>query len=593
MEKEIKYKWNLADIYESDEKMYSDLEKCKVVTDVIEEFKGTLGDSSENIFNCYLKLEELNKIVIKVYGYSMLKHHQNMGDVNNLKMFKDVQNVQNDIDSRLSFILPEIVEISDETLISYLNENDNLKKYKRVIEKILKDKKHVLNKEAEYVISKYSEILNSMDDIYSMLSNVDFKFEDIYDSNNMLNELTLAKYSKYMSSKDRKLRENAFNTVHLEYKKYINTITEIYINSVKKDSITSKLKNYNSSIENAVYNDDASIEVYNSLLKSVNDNININYRYMNLKKKMLKMNELHLYDMYVNDLNEFDEEISYTESMDIIKKALSPLGNDYISVIDKAFSNRWIDVYESENKHNGAYSMGVYGVHPYILSNYTNDVESVSTIAHELGHTMHSYYSSMSQPYIYSNYTILVAEVASTVNEMLLSEYMINNENDNRKKAALINSQIDRIRATLIRQTMFAEFEKTVHDKVNENISLSSDDLCEIYLEINKKYFGENVVVDDNIQYEWARIPHFYSSFYVYKYATGISSAIYIANSILNKKEGYVEKYINMLKLGGSKDSLDILRSVDVDLETDTPVKEALKYYEKKIIQLEEILNQI
>ncbi len=593
MENNIKYKWNLEDIYDSINNLEEDIVVCNKILIAIEEYKGRLSESSNNLYDCYENLEKMYKILAKISGYATLKYHQNMGETSNLKLYKKIQNLQTDIQARTSFILPEITEIDDSILEKFISEDDKLKKYERLIRKIMKDKKHILSHEAEYVISKYSDVLDSMDNIYTTLSNVDLAFSKVLDEDGNELELSHAKYGKYMASKDKILRKNAFDSMYSEFEKYINTITEIYLNSVKKDAISSELKNYNSSLENAVYNDDSTKLVYDSLIETINDNISINHKYMKLKKKLLNLDEIHLYDMYVNSLEVEENDISYEESQNIIKKALEPLGKEYLEVIDIAFKNRWIDVYESNNKRSGAYSMDVYGVHPFILSNYTNDNESVSTIAHELGHTMHSYYASNNQNYFYSAYTILVAEVASTVNEILLSEYLINSEPDNLKKAALINSQIDRIRATLIRQTMFAEFEKSVHQKVEDNISLASEDLCDIYYDLNKKYFGDDVIIDEKIKYEWARIPHFYSSFYVYKYATGISSAICIANKILNDKGEYTKKYIDMLKAGGSKDSLDLLRSVDVDLETKDPVEDAIKYFENKINELESIVNNL
>lgn len=595
MESNIKYKWNLEDIYVSISSLEKDIVECKKVLTKIEDYKGKLSESSDNLYNCYDNLEIMYEILAKISGYSMLKYHQNMGDSSNLKLYKKIQSLQTEIQTRTSFILPEINEIDDKTLEKFISENDKLGKYERLIRKIIKDKKHILSHEAEYVISKFSDVLDSMDNIYTTLSDVDLTFTNILDENGNELELSHAKYGRYMTSKDSVLRKNAFNSMYSEFEKYINTITEIYLNSVKKDVISSQLKNYDSTLENATYNDDSTKLVYNSLIKTINDNIAINYKYMKLKKKLLELDEIHLYDMYVNSLELEENDISYEESQNIIKNALKPLGKEYLEIIDIAFKNRWIDVYEAKNKYSGAYSMGVYGVHPFILSNYTNNSESVSTIAHELGHTMHSYYSSNNQNYFYSSYTILVAEVASTVNEILLSEYLINSETDNLKKAILINAQIDRIRATLIRQTMFAEFEKIVHENIENKVSLASEDLCDIYYNLNKKYFGDDVIIDEKIKYEWARIPHFYNSFYVYKYATGISSAIFIANKILNDDENgeYIKKYIDMLKSGGSKDSLDLLRSVEVDLETQEPVEYALKYFEDKITELENIVNNL
>ncbi len=585
-----KYDWNLLDIYSDKSEIEIDIKKVEQLCLEIEKYKGKLSVSSENMYECYSKLETLEVLLLKVCAYAMLKHHQNMAEPENLKLYKDTQLLESKISSRLSFITPEVSDIDDDVLRKFLEENSKLKEYSRIIEKIIKYKKHILNKEGKYIVSRLSEVLNSMDNIYTMLSDVDFKFGS-FKVDGKKYDVTHGKYISLLSSENVEVRKKAFESMYEEYKKYINTITELYLTSVKKNVIISNLENYSSSLESAVESDDSTVSVYDNLIKSVNNNLNLNYRYMKLKKKLLKLDKMHMYDVYVNALDENKTKITYDESKEIIKSALEVYGKDYIDVINRAFEEGWIDVYEKENKNSGAYSMGVYGIHPYILANYSDDIEAVSTIAHELGHTMHSYFASNEQNYFNSEYTILVAEVASTVNEILLSEYLINKETNKMKKASLINNQLDRVRATLIRQTMFAEFEKIVHEKVEQEISLTADDLCDIYYELNKKYFGEDVISDEYIRYEWARIPHFYRDFYVYKYATGISSAISIATKILSGKSGYVNRYIDMLKQGGAKDSLDLLRSVDVDLETEEPVNDAFLYFEKKLNELEELLK--
>ena len=365
----------------------------------------------------------------------------------------------------------------------------------------------------------------------------------------------------------------------------------MYLSRVKCVAITSKIRNYSSSLEKAVIHDDATIKVYNSLISTIDNMLDVNYEFMNLKKSLLKLDKMHMYDIYFNPLEQKKEKITFDDAKAEVIKALSILGDEYVGLLNEAFDNKWIDVYAKDNKRGGAYSLGVYGVHPFVLTNFIGDKRDVSTIAHELGHAIHSYYSNKEQNIIDANYTIMVAEVASTVNEILLSSYQIENEKDKYKKASLIYEMVENIRATLFRQAMFAEFEKIVHEKIESGTMLSAEDLNEIYLDLNKKYFGENVEVDDKIKYEWARIPHFYSCFYVYKYATGISSAIAIASKILNKEPGYVEKYKEMLKQGRTKKSVELLKMVDVDLESKKPYEDAINFYKKNIEELKEILK--
>lgn len=586
-----RYKWNLTDIYKDTNKVDEDFNNIAEYLNEIVKLKGSLKESSDKLLSCYNLLEKAEMILMKIDAYSTLKYHQNMANSENVKLYKKMENLLNEYVTKTSFITPEVTDIDDNVLLSFLKENEGLRKYSRIIEKIIKNKKHVLSKEAEYVVSKYSTVLNSFDNIYTMLNDVDFKFGSIKDENGNDVQVTHGTYTTFLTSKNREVRKAAFDKMYEKYKEFINTLTENYLSAVKEDTISASLRNYSSSLEKAVDGEDSTVKVYDSLINTVNANLALNHRYMKLKKKLLNIDKMHMYDVYVNTLDNSDEKYTFEDAKEIVKKALTPLGKDYLEVIDFALENRWIDVYESENKYSGGYSMGVYGVHPYILLNYTDDIESVSTTAHELGHTMHSYLASKTQDFFNADYTIMVAEVASTVNEILLAEYQIANEKENSKKAALINSLIDRIRATLIRQTMFAEFEKDVHLKVESGITLSADELCDIYYNLNKKYFGEDVVSDDYIKYEWARIPHFYRPFYVYKYATGISSAIAIATRILKRDKEYTNRYINMLKCGGSKDSLDLLKDVDVNLETTKPVEDAFKYFEEKLQALEDLLN--
>ena len=402
--------------------------------------------------------------------------------------------------------------------------------------------------------------------------------------------MTKGLYSKYMKSSNEKIRKQAFEAIYSLYKKHINTITELYLTRVKARTISSKLRNYKSSLEAATNADDSSVKVYDVLLKEMNKNLYLNHEYIKLKNKLIGKEKMHMYDVYVNPLSVENENVEYEEAKKIVLEALKPMGEEYVNTLKNAFENRWLDVLEKENKRGGAYSMGVYGVHPFVLLNYINSSRDISTIAHELGHAMHSYYANNSQNIINANYTIMVAEVASTVNETILADYLINKETDKKKKAALINEQLDDIRATLVRQTMFAEFEKIVHERIEKGESLSSNELNNIYFDLVKKYFGEDCVFDEDIKYEWARIPHFYSCFYVYKYATGITAAIAIASKILKGEPGYVEKYKKMLSLGGSKGSLELLKMVDVDLEKEETYEIAFNYFKEKLEELKKLV---
>lgn len=589
---EEKYTWNLKDIYESEEKLKKDIEDCDKLLNKLEEFRDKIHTSSDMLYGVYELMENIETKLVKIQAYAMLNYHADMSNSNSSKLYNEVMEFISKAQIANSFIVPEITSIEEETLYKYINQDERLKKYERKIKEIIKNKKHILSKEQEYVISKYETVLDSFSNIYDLLCDVDFKFGTILDENKKEVMLTHANYSIYMMSKDENVRKQAYETMLKKYKEYNNTITQNYLSSVKQDVITANIRNYKSSLEKAVDLENSTVKVYDSLIETVNENLPIYHRYLKLKAKLLNVDKLNQYDIFVDTLNTSSKKFDFEKSKEIVKEVLSIFGEEYLEVLEKAFENRWIDVYEKQGKYSGGYNMGVYSVHPYILLNFVDDIDSLRTLAHELGHCLHSYFSMTNQDLYNSDYTIMVAEVASTVNEIILSEYLIKNETDKKIKAYYLSSLLNVIRGTLIVQTMFAEFEKKIHESVESNIALSSEEVCKIYEDINNKYLGDIVNTDEYAKYNWARIPHFYRNFYVYKYATGISSAIAIATRILSGDEKYKKRYIDMLKLGGSKDSLDLLRTVDVDLETDKPVKDAFKYFEEKLDELEKLLEE-
>lgn len=585
-----KYNWDLKDIFKNIEEFNKEKNAIKEILGEIKKYQGKLCDTSENLYTCYNLYEQALEKFEKVYAYGMLKYHLDMSEQNGIKLFKDVESLGTEFSVSTSFITPEITYTDEAKIENYLKNDERLNRYSRDIKDILEKKKHVLSKEEENLLANYSEIFTAPENTFDILTNAEFKFGKLIDENGEEVELTDSTYTLYLKSKSQNVRKQAFNLMYKKYSEFINTITEMYISNVKAKSTTAKLRNYNSTLEKAVENDDSSIRVYNSLIEAVNENILSNYEFLKLKKKILKLPEMHMYDLYVNPCEQGKDEITFEEAKEEVLNALQILGEQYTNKLKEAFENNWIDVYAKPNKRGGAYSMGVYGVHPFVLTNFVNSKRDVSTIAHELGHSMHSYYSNSNQSVIDANYTIMVAEVASTVNEILLSDYQINHEKDKKKKAELLYELLEMIRATFFRQSMFAEFERIAHEKVENGVMLSSEDLNDVYYKLNQKYFGPDIEIDEQIKYEWARIPHFYSDFYVYKYATGISAAIAIATKILNKEPGFVEKYIEMLKQGCSKKSIDLLKMVDVDLENIDTYKSTIEFYNEKINELKELL---
>lgn len=587
---EEKYQWNLKDIFKSTEDFENTIKQLQKNLEIVKTYQRELAKSSENLYNCYNAYEKALENYEKIYAYGMLKFHLNMADSGNIKLYKRCEAIGTEFEKTLSFMTPEITEIDTNKLLKFIEENEKLKRYEREIKEIIKEKEHVLSKQEENLLAMYSEVFSAQENVFDILTNTEFNFGEITEENGKKTKMTDSNYSIFLKSQNEDIRKQAFNLMYSKYSEFLNTIGELYLARVKEDTITAKLRKYSSSLEKAVNNDDSNLKVYNSLIEAVHSNINVNHEFIKLKRKLLKKEEMHIYDIYVNPFQISDDTITFEQAKEEVLKALNVLGKEYISKFEEAFSNRWVDVYPKENKRGGAYSMGVYGVHPYVLDNFVNNKRDVSTIAHELGHAMHSYYSNTNQNVIDSNYTIMVAEIASTTNEILLAKYQIENEQDKIKKAEIIYELLEMIRATLFRQAMFAEFEKMVHEKIELGEMLSSDDLSNMYYKLNEQYFGKNCVIDEQIKYEWARIPHFYTPFYVYKYATGISAAIIIAKNILEGKEGYKEKYIEMLKQGCTKKSVELLKMVDVDLENIETYKGAIDFYKDLTMELKKLI---
>ena len=585
-----KYNWKLADLYKDTEDFHAAVKTMRADLKDIETYKGRLCESSENLYQCYALYEKLLINFDKIYSYGMFSYHLNMANQEGIKLFKEVENLSSEFSTATSFITPEITFTDEKIIHTYLSEDKRLQQYARDIKDILEEKKHILSKEEENLLAIYSEVFSGPENIYDILTNAEFKFGTLTNEEGKEVELTDATYTKYLKSQNIEVRKQAFHLMYKKYSEYINTITEMYLSNVKQTVITSRLRKYTSSLERATIHDDATIKVYEALMKGVNDGLEINHEFISLKRKLLNMKEMHIYDIYVNPFQEEEDKISFEDAKKEVLDALAILGKKYTALLNEAFENHWIDVYEKPNKRGGAYSSGVYGVHPFVLMSFTGNKRDVGTIAHELGHSIHSYYSNKTQNIIDANYTIMVAEVASTVNEILLNEYQIQHEKDRKKKAEYIYELLEMIRATFYRQSMFAEFEKEVHEKIENGEMLSAEDLNKIYYALNQKYFGKDIIIDNEIQYEWSRIPHFYTDFYVYKYATGISAAICIATKILNKEEGFVEKYINMLSQGCTKKSVELLKMVDVDLEDSNTYSIMTQFYKDKIDELKSLI---
>ena len=463
--------------------------------------------------------------------------------------------------------------------------------YEFVLKDIYRSKKYKLDENVEKALSNLTKAFDNSEEIYSLLTNSDFTFDSIKLKDGSISELTDSNYTKYMTSSDRNIRKQAFDSMYKTYKKYTNTISKCLSNSIESNVSLSKLRGYKSTLYSALFDDNINEEVYINLVKTVKENLKPLFEYYDYKRQLLNLDELHIYDIYTPVIDEEGKIYTFEEAKDLVINSLKILGDDYSSVLKSAFDEKWIDVYNNKGKRGGAYSSGSYLTKPFLLLNYEGRLNDVSTLAHELGHSLHTYYSCKNNPYQYHNYKIFVAEVASQVNELLLANYVLENSKNKDEKIKVLNNLLELYKGSLFRQTMFAEFEKDIYDAVENGEILTSDYLCDLYYKINKEYFGKDVVLDENIKYEWERIPHFYYFFYVYKYATSICAATYIANEIINGNEEIKEKYLKFLTLGGSMYPLDELKTIGIDMTDKTIIEDTIKYFEKILNEFKDLNN--
>ncbi len=586
---DTKYTWDLTLIYKTDAYFEKDYEKVSSEINDITKYQGILVKSASNLLG-YLKLSnELERKLYKLYYYANLKNDQDTTNTKYQAMLGKVKNLLTKFEELDAYAEPELMSVDYSLIEKYYEEEKELKEYEFILSNLFRFKKHILSKEVEEVLSSLSNSLNNSSETYELLTDSDMKFGLILDENDEEVELTESNYSVFLHSKNRRVRKDAFNKLLTTYGEYKNTISSTFAGNVDTLTTLAKLKKYDSSLEAALFSDNVDKEVYNNLIKTVKDNLSVLYKYFKLKKDFLKLDEFHLYDQYVDLVEENTKKYTFEDAKELVIEALSVLGDDYIKNLNKAFDERWIDVYNNKGKRGGAYSSGFYDTKPYVLLNYEGTINDVSTLAHELGHSMHTYYSCLNNPYQYSSYKIFVAEVASTVNELLLNFHLLNKGSKEDKKYILSNL-MNLFKATIYRQTMFAEFERDMHNLKEQGGVLTNEVLCNEYYKLNLDYFGKDVVVDDEIKYEWERIPHFYYNFYVYKYAIGLSCACYIVDNILNKKEHALENYLKFLSSGGSDYPVNELKIAGIDVTKKDVIESAIKMFDSFIEQFKELM---
>ncbi|NOK58849.1 MAG: oligoendopeptidase F [Chloroflexi bacterium AL-W] len=585
----VEHTWNLTLIYASDAAWEEAVVQLEQQLPEIAALQGTLSQSAQSLLHMLQLQDDVFIQLYEIYRYASHRKDSDSSDPAGQALEERAGSVVARASTALSFVEPEILTIPGATITQWLQEEDALHRYDYALQQLLQKREHIRSAEVEGILAEFSDITRAPNEIYDVLTNADLRFPSIHDEAGHLLELSHARYGRLMESKDRRVRHDAFKGMYQTVGGVQSTLGTILAAEVRSHAINARVRNYQSALEAALKPHDIPVDVYHNLIATIHNNLPLLHRYMALRKRLMGLDELRMYDLYVPNIAEAEVLTPYSEATEIIKNALAPLGPDYAEALQRSFTNRWIDVYENVGKRSGAYSGGSYTTAPFILMNYQDRLTDMFTLAHELGHSMHSYFTWRTQPFVYGNYTIFVAEVASTLNESLLVHYLINNRDDEALRKRLIVQQLEDIRTTIFRQTMFAEFELDMHTRVEAGEPLTADVLSKRYYDLVGRYHGAEVVLDDEIALEWARIPHFYYNFYVYQYATGLSAALALSKQIINEGQPAVERYLTFLQSGSSKSSIDLLRDAGVDMTTPEPIQAAMNTFGELLDQMEQL----
>ncbi len=580
------YKWKINDIYATDEAWEKDLEKAKTAAERIPQYKGQLCTSAEKLLEYMQYDDELTVLLENLINYAQRKNDEDTREAKYQDMVSRIEVVLVGISGAAAFVTPEILSISDETLESFYKQCPDMELYRLCLDRVRIKREHILSEDEERLMALSGEMMSSPDNIFSMFNDADMKFPDAVDKDGNTHQVTHGSFIPLMQSGDRILRKSAFESLYHVYEAYKNTSAAILASQTKCLNFRAKARKYSSTLEAALSGNEVPVSVYKQLIEAVNANLPYMHRYVRLRKKLLGVEELHAYDLYCPIVQDVDFEIPFEQAKQEVYDSLAPMGEDYRKIYTEGCENGWIDAFENEGKRSGAYSAGAR-VHPFVLLNHKDTLNCEFTLAHEMGHAIHSYLSNKTQPVCYADYVIFVAEVASTCNESLLMQHLLKTTTDKKRRAYLINYFLEQFRTTLYRQTMFAEFELKINERTENGESLTADSLCELYRELNLKYYGEDIVIDSELDMEWARIPHFYYNYYVYQYATGFSAAIALSQRILSEGESAVKDYIGFLSGGCSKDPISLLKGAGVDMNTAKPVNDALKLFNELLDEME------
>lgn len=585
--------WDLTTIYESDEAWERDFEAIDDLKDKFVNFQGTLGDGADNFLAAFETLLDLNRKLSKLFVYSHLKSDQDTENSTYQTLNDRARLKYAEVAEARSWFTPELLSLSQETIDQYFAEAEGLQPYKHEIETTLADRDHVLSAEKEALLAGASDILSSGSQTFSMLNNADIEFPTVTNEEGEKVQLSHGLYGELIQSTDRSVRQEAFKKMYEVYKGLNNTFAATLQSDVKKNNYLARVHHYDSARHQALSNNHIPESVHDTLLEVVNENLPLLHRYMALRKELLGLDELHMYDLYPPITGDDSLEYSFEEAKEATYKGLSVLGDEYKMILDKAFNERWIDVVENKGKRSGAYSSGMYDTNPFILLNWHDSLNHLYTLVHELGHSAHSYFTRNNQPYVYGDYSIFLAEIASTTNENLLTDYLLKKADSPEEKALILSQYLDGFKGTVFRQTQFAEFEHKIHTAAQEKQPLTADFLNKTYAEINDKFYGDVVVNDEEIQYEWSRIPHFYMGYYVYQYSTGFCAATALADKILNEEEGALDAYLGYLKSGSSDYPIEVMKKAGLDMTNKDYLQRAMDVFEQRLNQLEEVIKEI
>ena len=585
------FKWNLNDIYANEEEFKQDISEVQNLITKLNNFQGTL-DKPSSLKDCLRLQDNLEVKISSLFAYARMSRDTDAKNPHYQSLTSQIESLLAEAASACAFIEPELLSLPLDYLKTLVQKDSNFKIYQFYFEDLLRQKEHVLSPTEEMLLAKTSELMKVPTNTYTILTNADLVFPQIINETGEKVQLSEGRYNSLIRSKDRTVRKSAFINLFATYATFRNTFATLFSSNIKNTIFYTKAKKYKSTLHAALENTNVPIDVYTNLINTVHDNLHLLHQYTSLKKDFLKLDQIHMYDLYVSLAKESNEQYSYEDGLKLVLESLKPLGQQYIDDLLKGVNNGWVDIYENQGKRTGAYSWGVFGVHPFVLLNYDNRYGSVSTLAHELGHAMHSYYSNKHQAYRNSSYTIFCAEVASTTNEILLLDHMLELETDPTKRIYFINQYLEQVRTTVYRQAMFAEFELLTHAKAESGETLTADLLETIWLDLNRKYYGDEIILDDEIKIEWARIPHFYRPFYVYQYVTGYAAATTLAENLSTQVKCAQKRYLDYLKSGGSAYSIDLLKIAGVDMSQPLPLQITLSKFAKRLSELKKLLGK-